>query len=335
MIQGMSEFDDAMDFLAEPLKRKLAYLGSIQKEIIREIRVICGCPLQIVDKSGTRYVTSDGKLSDRANARCYIVTKNDIEESFRRICGYSVHTYQNEIRNGYITLKGGHRAGICGTAVFDGNAVTTVKDISSINIRISRQIMGVCEKVLPSWVVNGPRSLIIAGPPCSGKTTLLRDIARTLSLSGKRVSVVDERGELSAVFQGQPQNDLGYCCDVLNYYPKPFGIMTALRVMSPDVIVCDEVGGYEEAQQIKSGLNCGIRFILTAHCYDEETFFRRPQIKELLESKEFSCVAFLNGGANLGQPAKIITIGKEKYETSGSYVNSSAIDGIRGINVRA
>lgn len=335
MIEGMLDFDGAIEFLSENLKKKLSYIGSIQKEITREVRVICGCPLQIVDKSGTRYVTSEGKLSDRADTRCYTVTRNDVEETFRRICGYSVHTYQNEIRNGYITLKGGHRAGICGTAVLDGNKVTTVKDISSINIRIARQITGVCEKMLPSWVVSDPRSLIIAGPPCSGKTTLLRDVARALSALGKRVCVVDERGELSAVFQGCPQNDLGNCCDVLNYYPKPFGIMTALRAMSPDVIVCDEIGGYEEAQQIKSGLNCGVRFILTAHCFDGETFFRRPQINELLESKEFSCVAFLKGGANVGQPAEIITIGKERYEIGGSYVNSSVINGIRGINVRA
>ncbi len=335
MIEGTFEFDGAIEFLAENLKKKLAYIGSIQKEITREVRVICGCPLQIVDKNGTRYVTSEGKLGFKPDNRCYIVTKNDVEESFRRICGYSLHTHQNDIRNGYITLKGGHRAGICGTAVLDGSSVTTVKDISSINIRIARQITGICEKILPSWVVNDTRSLIIAGPPCSGKTTLLRDVARTLSASGKRVSVVDERGELSAVFQGLPQNDLGNCCDVLNYYPKPFGIMTALRVMSPDVIVCDEIGGYEEAQQIKSGLNCGVRFILTAHCFDGETFFRRPQINELLESKEFSCVAFLKGGTNVGQPAEIITMGKDRYEISGSYVNSPVINGIRGINVRA
>ncbi len=327
-------FDSAIEFLAENLKKKLAYIGSIQKEVAREIRVICGCPLQIVDKNGTHYITNEGKPSRIVDEKCYFVTKNDIEESFRRICGYSVHTHQNEIKNGYITLKGGHRAGICGTAVLDGGNVVTVKDISSINIRIARQITGVTEKILPSWVISDPRSLIIAGPPCSGKTTLLRDMARTLSSLGKRVSVVDERGELSAVFQGCPQNDLGNCCDVLNYYPKPFGIMTALRVMSPEVIICDEIGGFEEAQQIKSGLNCGVRFILTAHCFDSESFFRRPQISELLSSKEFSCIAFLKGGVNVGQPAEIMTIGKDRYEINGSYVNSAVVNSIRGFNVR-
>lgn len=309
-------FETAVSYIAENVRRKLEYMSVSQKADIREVRLSLGRPLQIVSKQGTQYITIQGKVSRKPDAQSYIVTKTDIEESFRTICGYSVHTHQNEICNGYITLKGGHRAGLCGTAVTDGKSILTLKDISSINLRIAKQIVGVADSMLPSYILSDKRSLIIAGPPCSGKTTLLRDVARKLSNEGKRVSVVDERGEISAVFQGNAQNDLGNCCDVLNGYPKALGIMMALRVMSPEVIVCDEIGGYEEAKEINSGLNSGVRFIISAHCNDPENLLKRPQMKTLIDSGEFGCVAFLRGGSMIGQPAKIMMLEKGDYENN-------------------
>ncbi len=309
-------FETAISYITENVRKKLEYIPTSQKADVCEVRLSLCRPLQIVSKRGTQYITTQGKISEKPDAQTYIVTKADIEESFRAICGYSVHTHQNEICNGYITLKGGHRAGLCGTAVTDGKSILTLKDISSINLRIAKQIVGVADSMLPSWILNDKKSLIIAGPPCSGKTTLLRDVARKLSNEGKRVSVVDERGELCAVFQGNAQNDLGNCCDVLNGYPKALGIMMALRVMSPEVIVCDEIGGYEEAQEIKSGLNSGVRFILTAHCNDLESLLKRPQMKALIDSGEFGCVAFLQGGRMIGQPAKTIMLEKGEYENN-------------------
>ena len=332
-LEALTNFDTAVSYLTDSVRKKLEYINSSQKQNTKEVRLLTGRPLQIVDRNGTKYITKDGKISERPDSNCYIVTKGDIEESFRIICGYSVHTHQNEISNGYITLKGGHRAGLCGTAVTDGKGISSLKDISSINLRIARQIVGTAESILPSWVINDKRSLIIAGPPCSGKTTLLRDVARKLSLQGKRVSVIDERGEISAAYQGVPQNDLGNCCDVLNFYPKTKGIMTALRVMSPEVIVCDEIGGYDEAQEIKSGLNCGVRFILTAHCYDIESLVNRPQIKELLDCGEFGSVAFLQGGKFIGQPAKIVVLGNDKYEINRPFADSTALNSIGGISI--
>lgn len=326
-------FDNAIFNLSENVRKRLEYINTSQKARIQEVRLLAGCPLQITDSGGTRFVRQDSKISELPCPDCYEVTKADIEESFRIICGYSVHTHQNEIVNGYITLKGGHRAGICGTAVMDGERVTGIKDISSINLRIAGQLTGVTGRILPSWVLDSDRSLIIAGPPCSGKTTLLRDAARTLSSMGKRVSVIDERGEIAAVYHGKAQNDLGACCDVLNAYPKAFGIMTALRCMSPQVIICDEVGGWEEARQIKSGLNCGVRFVITAHCSGPESLMRRPQIKELLDSGEFEYIALLQGGRFIGSPAKIITVGKKNDEGNRTSADNSAVYGSGGVAV--
>ena len=324
-------FETVISYVAENLRKKLEYISTPQKADIREVRILLGKPLQIVTREGTQYITEQGKISDNLTSQPYIVTKADIEESFRAICGYSVHTHQNEICNGYITLKGGHRAGLCGTAVTDGKRILTLKDISSINLRIAKQLKGVADSILSSWILNDKRSLIIAGPPCSGKTTLLRDVARKLSNDGKRVSVVDERGELCAVFQGNAQNDLGNCCDVLNGYPKAVGIMMAMRVMSPDVIVCDEIGGYEEAQEIQSGLNSGVRFILSAHCNDPESLLKRPQIKALLDSGEFGCVAFLQGGRMIGKPAKIFTLEKGKYENNWSLFDNYLVNHVGSV----
>lgn len=331
MFNASKNFDDAVSCLTENVKSIFLKIDDSVKNSIREVRLLANSPLQIVDNGGTRYVDKNGRIRSRADENNYIVKKSDIEDTFRAVCGYSVYSFQNEICRGYITLKGGHRVGICGTAVCENGRVGSVKDISSINLRIAKQMVGVVERMLPEWVIKDNRSMIIAGPPCSGKTTLLRDIARTLSLQGKRVSVIDERGEISASSQGIAQNDLGNCCDVFNGYPKAVGIMTAMRVMSPDVIVCDEIGENEEAYQVKSGLNCGVRFILTAHCYDLESLFRRPQIKMLLDSGEFGCVALLQGGRLVGSPAKLALIGKDKDETNGTFAFGDTFNGVGSI----
>ena len=331
IFNSSKSFDNAVFCLVDDVRNILLKIDENEKNCIREVRLLVNSPLQIVDNEGTHYVDKDGRIREKTDEQSYVVRKNDIEDSFRAICGYSVYSFQNEICRGYITLKGGHRVGICGTAVSEGGKVVSVKDISSINLRIAKQLVGVVERMLPEWVIEDKRSIIIAGPPCSGKTTLLRDVARMLSLQGKRVSVIDERGEISASSQGVAQNDLGNCCDIFNGYPKPVGIMTAMRVMSPEVIVCDEIGDYEEATEIKSGLNCGVRFILTAHCYDLESLFRRPQIKMLLDSGEFGCVALLQGGKQVGSPAKLVLLGKEKDETNGTFACGDTFNGVGSV----
>ncbi len=323
-------FNQAITVLGENVRKRLEYIGTSQKAAVQEVRLRIGCPLQVTQRGSTLYVTQEGKITDKAENFCYEVTRQDVEESFRAICGYSVHAHQNEVKNGYITVRGGHRAGICGTAVIDNGEVSGIKDISSINLRIAQQMTGCAGKMLPSQVLYSEKSLILAGPPCSGKTTLLRDTARALSGMGIRVAVVDERSEISAMYQGKAQNKLGSCCDVLNGYPKPFGIMTALRALSPQVILCDEIGDLREIEQIQSGFYSGVRFVITLHATDMEGIRRKPGMKELLAGGEFGYAVFLGAGENLGKTVSMEVLGEKTNENHGTCVDDMRVasDGI-------
>jgi stage III sporulation protein AA len=242
------------------------------------------------------------------------------------MCAYSVHSHQEEIREGFISLRGGHRAGISGTAVLQRGKITAVRDISSINLRIARDIEGIAkplmEQVFPGGKLCG---LLIAGPPSSGKTTMLRDVARRISSghTGRFVKcvVVDERCEIGAVFDGIPQNNLGPCCDVLSGYPKGEGIWHAVRSLSPQVVVCDEIGGVKEAESIIEGLNCGVQVIATAHSGNVQELMQRPQIKRLLEHGAFGRIVQLQGDIAPGTIEQIIKAG-DLLETGGFAVHS-------------
>jgi len=255
---------------------------------------------------GEAFITANGRES-------YIVTPSvmkasiaDIEECFRIICGYSVHTHQNSICGGYVTVSGGHRAGITGTAVISADGISSVRDISSINIRIAKEFKGIADELYGHIKKNGWKSVILAGAPSSGKTTVLRDLARILaSESGgyMKTVIIDEREEIAACCNGVPQNDIGISSDVLSGYPKGEGILTALRSMSPENIILDEIGTDKEVTAIETGLNSGVNFFLSVHAADINELFRRKHIVRLLNSNSFDAVVFLDGCKN---PSKIV-----------------------------
>jgi stage III sporulation protein AA len=230
------------------------------------------------------------------------------------MCSYSLHSHQEEMRNGYITLMGGHRAGIGGTAVLAEGRVASVRDVTSLNLRVARDIRGAADVIVKQVFSGGVCGLLIAGAPASGKTTVLRDLARQLS-GGKtghylKVAVVDERCELGAVYDGVPQNDLGPCCDLLSGYPKAEGIFTAVRTLSPRVIVCDEIGGEEEASGMLDGLNCGVKIIATAHASSLEELLRRRQIARLLDSGVFDKIVRLGAAESPGEIVEVVEVGE-------------------------
>ncbi len=267
---------------------------------LQEIRLRVACPAALLCVHDTYYLTESGGLTDLPCGDLYRVTRGDLDSTFQRICDYSVYARQRELLGGFITLRGGHRVGVCGTAVTQNGTIINVRGISSLNIRIAREHRGCGEGVLRR--IGNKGGVLLCGAPCSGKTTLLRDLARLLSERGQTVSLIDERGELAAVYDGEPQNDVGLC-DVFNGYPRAQAIEQALRCMSPQVIICDEIGSEEDALALRQCLHSGVRVIAAAHAADREELYARPALREILATGAFSTLIFLRGRDHAGEIA--------------------------------
>ena len=316
-MRNIQNFDSAIKNIVDRIRNNLEILPESIKASTYEIRLRANRPVCLVGEYGTAFSTEDGKISiDNINKSCITASVSDVKDTFNRICSYSIHTFQRSINNGYVPMSGGCRAGICGTAVCENGKIINVKDISGINIRIAKQILGCCKEILD--IFDG-ESLIIAGAPNSGKTTVLRDLIRCLANgeTGKfyKVSVIDERKEIASVIDGIAMNDIGYTSDVLDAYPKNQAIDIAVRTLSPEIIACDEVMTDDEIRAIKSGVNCGSKFIVTVHADSEEEIISRKQIEELLGTYSFSKLILLDS-RNIGKIKKVYEVGELNYEIS-------------------
>ncbi len=239
------------------------------------------------------------------------VSFEEIYQLYETICRGAVYQFEHQAENGYISLPGGHRAGLCGSFIQDENGKIRIRDLSSISFRICRDVKGIAEDLYPKLLCDGKFcSTLIVSEPCGGKTTLLTDLVRVLSEKGYRSAVVDERGEIGAVFRGIPQKNLGELTDVLDGYPKPYGMMVALRTLSPQVLVCDEIGTKDETERMLEAMNAGVPVLATAHARDEEELFSRPQIKRLKEAGAISKVVLLKGAKAPGKVRKVLTVNR-------------------------
>lgn len=224
----------------------------------------------------------------------YITISNDILETLQRICDNSIYTYQNQICNGFITVKGGHRVGISGEVVIKDGQVINISYIYSLNFRIARQVLG-CSNIALPYILNVKENTvyntIILSPPGRGKTTLLRDVTRNISdgiektgFKGIHVGIVDERGEIAAMYKGTPQNDVGSRTDVLNNISKDKGLKMLIRAMCPQVVVADEIGTKEDIEAIKYAVTSGVKGIFTAHGGSLQDLLLNPILKEMYNS---------------------------------------------------
>lgn len=286
-----------------------SYLKDLEEIRIRENR-----PLMIHLKNKDYIVTINGDLT-HSPEKGYMVTKEDTKDILQLISDYSLYAIEEELRNGFITLKGGHRVGLAGKTVLENGKVKTLKYISAFNFRISKEIKGAADSILPH-IRNkrgGVMHTLIISPPQCGKTTLLRDIIRQISNGDKRkglkshkVGVVDERSELAGCYLGVPQKDIGIQTDVLDACPKAQGMMMLIRSMSPSIIATDEIGNKEDIIAMKEALNAGIKILTTAHGNNIEDIKRRPVFKEIINNNIFERFIILSNKRGAGTLEEVI-----------------------------
>ena len=264
-----------------PLKIGTLLKERLLKEQIYEIRIKIGKPILVYSKYGENIVN-------------YVPTKEDMKSLIQKISNYSLYAYEEDIRQGFITIKGGHRIGIAGECVMEKGEVKTIRNISSINIRVCSEVIGCSDKLIKyiySQKENRIFNTIIISPPKCGKTTILRDIARNISngmnsigLYGRKVAVIDERSEIGACHFGIPQNDLGMRTDILDNCHKKEGMIMAIRSLSPEILICDEIGTKGDVEALLMAFNSGVNIITSIHGFTIEDLYKRKVFNELLDN---------------------------------------------------
>lgn len=306
----MAKKEEILKILSLKL-RKILDKSNLNYELLQEIRlrVMRPCALRY---DGKEYFLSEGGELKQKEEEGYQISQGDIKETIEYISSFSLYAHEDEIRQGFITVLGGHRVGLAGKVIIEDGKIKSIKHISFINIRVSHEIIGCGEKVIP-YLFGEERvyhTLIISPPGC-GKTTMLRDLVRLISngfdyQKGYSVGVIDERSEIAACYRGIPQNDVGIRTDVLDCCPKAEGMLMMIRSMSPVVIAVDEIGKKEDVEALAYVMNCGCRILATVHGTSVEDIRSKPILKELIEDNLFSRFIVLSGREKTGVIGRIV-----------------------------
>lgn len=269
-------------------------------EKVQEIRLRIGKPLILI------YDNREW-LPGKENSQEHLVTKEEIRETLEYISHYSLYAYEHEMKQGFITIEGGHRVGIAGKAIQEGGKVKNLQYISSVNIRVSHEILGCADRLLP-FVTKDKRvchTLVISPPRC-GKTTLIRDLIRQISdgssyVMGCTVGVVDERSEIGGSYLGVPQNCLGMRTDVLDCCPKVEGMTMLIRSMAPQVIAVDEIGSPDDVHAVEYAMQCGCKLIASVHGMSMEEAVDKPVLGRLIKERKFERYIILGNEKRPGE----------------------------------
>jgi len=293
----MKNLDKILAKLPAGIGERIRDLPGHIRNNLEEIRIRNGYDI-VLYAAGKEYALETGNGTKIDNHFINII--------FNSLLNFSAYAYQEELANGYITIEGGHRVGICGRTVMENGRVKTIKEISSINIRRSREIIGVSDPIM-GYLIKGRRGIyntIIISPPKCGKTTMLRDMIRNISGMGYQVGVCDERSEISGMYNGRPSYDLGPRTDVLDGCPKEKGMIMLIRSMSPDLIATDEIGKQEDCRAVEAAVCAGISLLTTIHGNSYEDV-RNSSIGDLVAKGVFERLIFLSNVPAIGSVSAI------------------------------
>lgn len=268
---------------------------------IEEIRLRKNMPLTLHSGKKHKFVHQSGILSNTVSG-AYVVSDYDIQRSMELLCEEGIYHFQPQISGGYIT-KSGHRVGIAGRVILQENKITYINDISGLNYRFAKEIIGSADKIIGAVLGEKVKNTLIVSPPGCGKTTILRDLSRQISNRGYKTLIVDERSEIAAMESGMSSYDIGILTDVLDQCPKAEGIMMGIRSLSPEVVICDEIGSEQDVCAIKAAIGCGVSIIASLHSDMGINFEKSERTANL--SKLFDVIVYLSQRAGSGTVEKL------------------------------
>ena len=307
------EYRQLLPYLPFGLRGLLAALPPAELAGLEEIRLLPLRPLLLRLNGAEAFLARDGGLC-RDPEQAYVLTEDDMKKVVLLLSDSSVYAFEEELRRGYITLPGGHRAGLAGRAVLEKGAIRTLKQISSVNLRLARCVQGVAAPLLPRLLDGEGRlySTLLVAPPGAGKTTMLRDLARLLSeglgVAPHRVGLADERSELAALRNGVPQLEVGLRTDVVDSCPKAEAMQLLLRSLGPQVLVTDELGRGEDAAAVAEAARGGVAVLASAHAGDAAEARQRPLLRDLLEQGFFRRLVVLSRRLGPGTVEEVVRL---------------------------
>ncbi len=287
--------DKLINYFGKNIKYLLNSIDSKYFEKAEEIRIRLDRNITFKTFDKEYFVLKNMDISEIfLEDKIYKPTIEDISQTIETMSDYSIYALEQELKNGFITLKGGFRVGITGKVIIEDNKIKTIRNISSINIRIAREIIGCSNHILKYIYTPNIKSTMIISPPNCGKTTLLRDIIKNISDCKENVGLIDERSEIAGTYMGKIQLDVGKRTDILDRCPKSEGMLMLLRSMSPSVIAVDEIGSNDDIYAIEKISNSGIKIICTIHAYNMEDIKQKNNLKNILNKKIFERYIILN-----------------------------------------
>lgn len=297
------KFNEIISIFPESLSKILSFTPENIKKDTYEIRLRKNKPLVLFGNYGVAFIDPNGIISHMDTRNSVHVSENELQTIISAVCGYSVYSHQSDIANGFVTFGNGNRVGFCGTAVMSSDRIASINNISSLNIRIAREHNSDTDQILETFIEHSqPHGIIIAGAPCTGKTTILKNLAKVLSSEYKygfrKCVIVDERFEMSCTD--------GINCDVICGYDKDLGIVHAIRTLSPHVIICDEIATDSEAEKVIKGLDSGVSFIVSVHASDKKELLHRSVSSKLIRSGGFDRAVILTDSPHPGVIGEII-----------------------------